>query len=114
MILFHRRCCHVRDETIRKMSTLGIKGIPANCTHGSRAFCRSCVVAKSSVANVNRASPRTRDPMTCFHTLANDIWGPVNTPSIGNISYVFGDVCYKFAFTMAEQIKTNSDSVTVS
>jgi len=29
----HRRCCHVSDETIRKISTLGITGIHANCTH---------------------------------------------------------------------------------
>jgi hypothetical protein len=95
------------------MSTLGIKGILVNCTHGSRAFCKSCVVAKFIVANINRESTRSDDLDTCFHTLAIDIWGRVSTPSIGNSSYIFGVVCYKSAFIMAELIKTKSDSVTV-
>ena len=93
----HRRCCHVSDETIRKMSTLGIKVIPDNCTHGSRAFCISCDVAYYIVANINRASTRTDDPYHCFHTFAIDIWGPVNTPSIVNFSYAFGAICFKSA-----------------
>ena len=50
---------------------------------------------------------------TCIHTLAIDIWRPVNTPSIGNFSYVFCVLCYKSAFILAELIKTKSDSVTV-
>jgi len=109
----HRRCCHVSDETIRKLSSLGIKGIPAHCTPGSRTFCRSCVVAKSIVANINRAFTRTDDHDTFFYTIAIDIWGLVNTPSIGNFSYVFGDVCYKSAFIFAKLIKTKSDLVAV-
>jgi len=111
--IIHRRCCHVSDKTIRKMLTLRIQGIPINFTYGSRALCISCVVAKSTVANTNRDSTRTDDPDTCFHTLAIDIWGPVNTPSIGNFSYVVGAVCYKSAFIMAELIKTKSYSVIV-
>jgi hypothetical protein len=62
----HRRCCHIGDETIRKKSTLGVKGILANCTYGLRAFYRSCVVAKSNVANINRESTRSNDPNTFF------------------------------------------------
>ena len=51
-------------------------------------LCRSCVAAKSPTANINRGSTRIDDPDTCFHTLAIGIWGPVNTPSIGNFSYL--------------------------
>jgi len=51
---------------------------------------------------MNRKSTRADDPDICFHTLAIDIWGPVNTPSIGSFSYVFG-----------ERIKTKSDLVAV-
>jgi hypothetical protein len=93
----HRRCWHVSDATIRKLSSLGIKGIHVHCTPESRTFYISCAVAKSTVANISRASTRTDDPDTCFHSLAIDICRPVNTPSIGNFSYVFGDVCYKSA-----------------
>ena len=93
--IFHIRCCHVSDETIPKMSTLGIQGIPVYCTHGSRIFYRSCALAKSTTTNINRGSTRIDDPDTCFHTLAIDIWGPVDTPSIGNFSYMFGVVCCK-------------------
>ena len=91
------------------MSTLGIKGIPANCTRGSRVFCRSCIIAKSIVANINRESTRTNDFDTCLHTLAIDILGPVKTLSFVNFSYVFGAICYKSAFIMAELINTKSD-----
>ena len=66
----YRRCCHVSDETIRKMSTLGIKCLLVHCTRGSRAFYKACVVAKSTIANINRESTRADDPDTCFHTLA--------------------------------------------
>jgi hypothetical protein len=89
----HKRCCHVSDATIRKLSSLGIKGIPAHCTPNSRTFYISYVVARSNVANINRTFTRTDDPDTCLHTLAIDIWGTVNTPSIRNFSYVFGVVC---------------------
>ena len=99
--IIRRRCWHVSDETIRNMSTLGIKGIHVNYTHGSRMFCRSCDVAKSTIANINHGSTRIDDLDTCFHTLAIDIWGPIKTPSIGNFSYVFGAVCYKSAFILA-------------
>ncbi len=109
----HRRCCHVSDETIRKTLSLGIKGMHVNCTHGSRAFCKACDVAKSIVANSNRESARVDDPNTRFHALAIGIWGLVDTLSIGHLSYVVGAVCYKSAFTMAEFIKPKSDSVTV-
>jgi hypothetical protein len=110
----HRRCCHVSDATIRKLSSLGIKGIPSHCTPESRTFCRSCDVALSIFSNINRASKRSDDPDTCFHTIAIDIWGPVNTPSIRNFSYVFGAVCYEFAFILTELIKTKSDSIVFS
>jgi len=56
-----RRCCHVNDETIRKMPTLGIIGILVNCTHGSRMFCRSCYVAKSTIADIYRGLTRIDD-----------------------------------------------------
>jgi hypothetical protein len=71
-------------------------------------------VAKSSVANINRESTRDGDLDTCFHTLAIDIWEPVSTPLIGNFSYGFGAICYKYAYIMAQLIKTKSDSVIVS
>jgi len=64
----HRRCYHVSAGTIRKMSTLGIKGIPINYIHASRDFCRLCVVAKSIVANINRESTRANDPDTYIST----------------------------------------------
>ena len=109
----HRRLCHASDKTIRKMSTFGIKGIHVNCTHGSRAFCRSCDVAKSTVANINRESTRIDDPDNCLHTLTIDIWGPVNTLSIENFSNIFGHVCCKSAFIMVELIKIKSDSIPI-
>jgi hypothetical protein len=86
------RCCHVSDKTIGRMSTLGIKGIPANYTRGSHMFCRLLAISKSNTASINRVSTRINDPDTCFYTLAIDIWGLVNTPSIGNVSDVFGDL----------------------
>ena len=52
-------------------------------------------------------------PDTCFHTLAIEIWGQVNTRSIENFSYVFGAICYKSAFILAELIKTKSDLLAV-
>ena len=109
----HRRCCHGNDATIRNFESLRVKGIPIHCTHESRTFCRSCDVAKSTVAKINRASTRSDDLDTCFHKLAIDIWGPVNTPSIGNFSYVFGAMFYKSAFILAELIKIKSDSTVV-
>ena len=58
----HRRCWHVSDATIRKLSSLGIEGIPAHYTPESRTFSRSRVVAKYNVANINRASTMTDEP----------------------------------------------------
>jgi hypothetical protein len=89
----HRRCAHVSEDTIRKMSALGIKGIPKNYSLGISHFCKSCAVNKSTTSNINRVSTRDHDPESCFHTLAIDIWGPVKCPSIGNFSYVLGGVC---------------------
>jgi len=109
----HRRCCHVSDKTIRKMSTLGIKGIPVNYTHGSRVLCRSCVVAKSTTYKINRGLTRIDDPDICFHTLAINIWGPINTPTFGNFSYVLDAICYKSAFIMAQLIKSKIDLLNV-
>ena len=51
--------------------------------------------AKSATAHINRESTRHNDPETCFHTLAIDIWGPMNTPALGKVSYVLlGAVCF--------------------
>jgi hypothetical protein len=80
------------------------------CTYGSHIFCRSCDVSKSTTAKINRVSTRNYDPNTCFLTLAIEIRGPVDTTSIGNFSYVFGVVWYKFAFVMVELINSKSYS----
>ena len=91
------------------MSSLGIKGIP-NCTHGSRPFCRLYVVAnKSTIAKINRESMRINDFATFFRTLAIDIRELVNTPSIGNFSYVFGSSCFKSSYIMAYLLVSKSD-----
>ena len=70
----HIRCCHVSVATIRKLSSLGIKGMPAHCTPESRTFCISCVVAISNVANINRASTKNDDPDTFFTHLQSTFW----------------------------------------
>jgi len=95
------------------MSALGIKGIPENYSRGMRNFCRSCVVSKSTTADINRDSTRDHDPESCFHTLVVDIYRPVRCPSIGSFSYVLGAVCFKSAFIMAELLKCKSDLVEV-
>ena len=111
--IIHKRCAHVSEDTIRKMSALGIKGIPEHYPLGKNHFCTSCAVSKSTTADINRVSTRDHDPDSCFHTIAIDIWGPVNCPSIGNFSYVLGAVCCKSAFIMVELLKCKSDSVRV-
>jgi hypothetical protein len=74
------------------MQTLGVKGIP-DYSRGSRSFCKSRVVGKSTTANLNRESTRINDPPTCFHTLTIYIWGPDNIPASGNFNYFFGAFC---------------------
>ena len=95
------------------MPTLGIKGIPENYSRGLRDFCTSCVVSKSTKADINRCSTSDRDPESCFRTLVVDIWGQVSCPSIVNFSYVLVAICFKIAFIMAELLKCKYDLVKV-
>jgi hypothetical protein len=71
--IIHKWCAHVSEETIRKMSALGIKGISEKYSRGMRLSCKSCVVSKSTIVDINRVSTRDHDHESWFHTLTIDI-----------------------------------------
>ena len=108
--IFHRRCCHLHDAGLQKLVSLGVSGIPTARMADPLPFCKCCAMGKSTQADVNRSSTRDRDPDTCFHTMAADIWGPMHTKAIGGYIWVLGAVCFKSAYTLAELMKSKAEA----
>ena len=111
--IVHRRLCHLHDVGLRKLVSLGVPGVPASCMADPLPFCKCCVMGKSTQADVNRSSTRGSDLDTCFHTMVADIWGPMHTKAIGGYIWVFGAVCFKSAYTLAELMKTKAEAPSV-
>ena len=56
--------------------------------------------------------PRHHDPHVCFHSMAIDLWGPIQQQAIGGFLYVLGAICFLSNYHLAELLKSKSDAPT--
>ena len=110
--LVHRRTCHLGNDGINKLVSLRIPGIPTKGMSDHLDFCHCCVMGKSTVADINRVSCRDHDPSVCFHSVAIDLWGPIQQQAVGGYHYVLGAICFLSNYHLAELLKSKSDAPT--
>ena len=110
--LIHRRTCHLGDDGLNKLVGLRIPGIPTAGMDSRLEFCHCCVLGKSTVADIPRHSCRDHDPHVCFHSMAIDLWGPIQQQAIGGFLYVLGAICFLSNYHLAELLKSKSDAPT--
>jgi hypothetical protein len=93
--LWHRRLGHLHAEGMKKLLRSEVTGLDF-CGSVPLPFCEACALGKSHVAPISRElSPL---PSAVGELIGIDLWGPMNTPSLGGHLYAFGAVDYATSF----------------
>ena len=105
--VLHRRCCHLNEADIQKLIKLGVLGKPRLI---GDTFCKSCAVAKSRIADINREPTRDHDHPDVFHTVSMDIWGPMNVEAIGGYRFAIGMTDHTSGGRLVDLVKQKSEA----
>jgi Reverse transcriptase (RNA-dependent DNA polymerase)/gag-polypeptide of LTR copia-type len=113
--LWHRRLGHLGSTGMDQLLATDVTGLgyKAESGPGQLPFCEACVFAKSRVHDIPRTPASTPDPVSPFHTLGLDLWGPMHTPTLGGRRYSIAATCFKTRYLLHDLLRTKDEAVGV-